>query len=305
MYEVVNVHYVDFPAFFKGDLDYVDPEEIVMVFDTSPSFAGVVEKVRSELNWMDQRDVVDLKGRYNVGFDHYIRWKMMPLKCENHWQAYKEIVLASQDKSLELFAVKRVGARVHIDLNRQPSTSDASSPVQHNEPRVNPESEVYDTRMSQPPLTQPLSPTLNNQYGEGDGDEGVGDETRADGDEAVDDEGDGDEAANDEFEGHEGEGYGMERCLHNHDIGDVEANCYEETMDHDIPYARSYALDSEDEGPDEEIDEDGLTAKEAKAFMNAFGRDHRTSLFSDLSLSDKAIVDGGTSKILGPRSFFQ
>lgn len=59
---------------------------------------------------MDQRDVVDLKGRYNVGFDHYIRWKMMPLKCENHWQAYKEIVLASQDKSLELFAIKKVGA---------------------------------------------------------------------------------------------------------------------------------------------------------------------------------------------------
>lgn len=45
MHEVVNVHYVDFPAFLKGDIDYVDPEEIVMVFDSSPSFADVVEKV--------------------------------------------------------------------------------------------------------------------------------------------------------------------------------------------------------------------------------------------------------------------
>ena len=99
-----------------------------------------------------------------------------------------------------------------------------------------------------------------------------------------------------EFEGDESEAY-----LYDHYVGDVEANCMEEDMDYEVPYNRSYAQDSEDEGPDEEIDEDGLTAKEANAFKKVIGRSHKTSLFRDLSLADKAIVDGGTSKILAPR----
>jgi hypothetical protein len=64
---------------------------------------------------------------------------------------------------------------------------------------------------------------------------------------------------------------------------------------------RAYTCDSEDDGPDEEIDEDGLTAKEAEAFKKVIGQDHGTSLFHDLSLAHKEIVDGGTSKILAPR----
>src|SRR5664279_196334 len=103
MSRIVNVHQVEFAEFSKGDVDYRDPDEIVMVFDTSPSLAEVVEKVRSDLNWRDKNDVVDLQGRYNVAFDQYIRWKMMPLDSEKRWEAYKVVVLASQDKSLELF----------------------------------------------------------------------------------------------------------------------------------------------------------------------------------------------------------
>jgi hypothetical protein len=99
----------------------------------------------------------------------------------------------------------------------------------------------------------------------------------------------------DEIEGDESEAY-----LHDHYVGDVEVNCMEEDMDHKIPYMRAYTCDSED-GPDEEIDEDGLTAKEAEASKKVIGREHRTSLFHDLSLAHKAIVDGGTSKILAPR----
>ena len=98
MSTIVNVHHVDFVAFSKGDVHDLDPEEIVIVFvTTSPSLADVIEKVRSELNWMDKNDIVHLKGRYNVGFGHYIRWKMMTLDSESHWQAYMEVVFASQD----------------------------------------------------------------------------------------------------------------------------------------------------------------------------------------------------------------
>jgi hypothetical protein len=58
----------------------------------------------------------------------------------------------------------------------------------------------------------------------------------------------------------------------------------------------------EDVGPDEDVDEDGLTAKDAKVHKKAAGWDHRPSLFRDPSLANKAIVDGGISKVLEPRS---
>jgi hypothetical protein len=59
-------------------------------------------------------------------------------------------------------------------------------------------------------------------------------------------------------------------------------------------------LDSDDDSP-EEVDEEGFTAKEAGSFKKAVCRDHRTSLFCDLRLTDKVVVDGGTSKLLGVR----
>ena len=79
----------------------------------------------------------------------------MPIDSKNHWEAYKAVVLASQDKSLELFATRKVGARRHIDLNLEASASERTSPGERDDPRVVAEPEVYDTRMSQPPLTQP------------------------------------------------------------------------------------------------------------------------------------------------------
>ena len=50
MARIVNVHHGDYASFLKRDNDYIDLHEIVVVFDTSPSIANVVEKVRSELN---------------------------------------------------------------------------------------------------------------------------------------------------------------------------------------------------------------------------------------------------------------
>ena len=95
MARIVNVHHVDYPAFEKGDAEYGDPEEVVLVFGTSPTLAEVVEEVRKELKWMDESEDVELVGRYNVGFGH-IRWKTMSLNSELRWQACKESVLASE-----------------------------------------------------------------------------------------------------------------------------------------------------------------------------------------------------------------
>ena len=155
---VVTAHHENFAGFSIGDIDYRDPKEVVMVFDTSPSFSDVVEKVRSELNWRDKNDVVQFQGRYNVSHGSYVPWKMMPVDSESRLEAYKAVVMDSRDKSFELFATKKIGARGHIDLNLEACASQGSSPVQHEEIRVDPEPEVYDTLLSQPPLTQPLKP---------------------------------------------------------------------------------------------------------------------------------------------------
>jgi hypothetical protein len=65
--------------------------------------------------------------------------------------------------------------------------------------------------------------------------------------------------------------------------------------------SQSHALDSKDEGPDEDVDEDGPTTKQDEAHNKAVDQGHRPSLFLDLSLVDKAIVDGGISRVLEPR----
>ena len=61
--------------------------------------------------------------------------------------------------------------------------------------------------------------------------------------------------------------------------------------------------DSNDEGPVNELDEDGLTEKEAEWYTQITGRDHKIPLFCDVSLADKAIVDGGMSKTIEARQF--
>ena len=51
------------------------------------------------------------------------------------------------------------------------------------------------------------------------------------------------------------------------------------------------------------MDEDGLTEKEAEWYTKFTGRDHKVPLFCDVSLADKAIVDGGMSKTIEARQF--
>ncbi|KAE8806964.1 hypothetical protein D1007_16830 [Hordeum vulgare] len=67
--------------------------------------------------------------------------------------------------------------------------------------------------------------------------------------------------ANDEHDDDENDG----TVLHENNLGDLDKYNLQETMDHSIPYSRGYASESGDEGPDEEVDEEGFTAKEAEA----------------------------------------
>ncbi|KAE8798371.1 hypothetical protein D1007_26467 [Hordeum vulgare] len=103
--------------------------------------------------------------------------------------------------------------------------------------------------------------------------------------------------ANDEHDDDENDG----NVLHDNNLGDLDKYNLQETMDHSIPYSRGYASESDDEGPDEEVDEEGFTAKEAEAFRKVLKRDHRTPLFEDLSLADEAVIDGGEGILFGVR----
>ncbi|KAE8795952.1 hypothetical protein D1007_29145 [Hordeum vulgare] len=103
--------------------------------------------------------------------------------------------------------------------------------------------------------------------------------------------------ANDEHDDDENDG----NVLHDNNLGDWDKYNLQETMDHSIPYLRGYASESDDEGPDEQVDEEGFTPKEAEAFGKVLKRDHRTPLFEDLSLADEVVVDGGEGILFGVR----
>ncbi|KAE8801126.1 hypothetical protein D1007_23340 [Hordeum vulgare] len=236
-----------------------DPDELDMVFDLCPSYGELLEQVRKDLNWMDPSDVVEFDGRHNVGFGMHIRWKTMRVNSEQRWLAYKDTVAESLDKALELFAIKTNVPNL-LDLNRVASSIVEAIPATINEEaNIEPLSCVYEANEEVNIEHEPLVET-NDEHG--------------------DDANDG-------------------NVLHDNNLGDLDKYNLQETMDHSIPYSRGYASESGDEGPDEEVDEEGFMAKEAEAFMNVLKRDHRTPLFEDLSLADEAVVDGGEGILFG------
>ncbi|KAE8815171.1 hypothetical protein D1007_07494 [Hordeum vulgare] len=54
-----------------------------------------------------------------------------------------------------------------------------------------------------------------------------------------------------------------------------------------------YGYDSDDEGPTEELDEDGFTTQENGIFKKVTGKGRGAPLLCDLTLAGKALVDGG------------
>ncbi|KAK1616029.1 hypothetical protein QYE76_021546, partial [Lolium multiflorum] len=152
-----------------------------------------------------------------------------------------------------------------VDARIELDLNRPSSPVQERSPPPMSQEEATQSPIVQSPIAQ--QPPLDNEYDEHD---------------------DGDDG----FE------------MNDNNVGDLDKYWTQEEMDHSIPYSRCYASDSDDDGPEEELDEDGLTAKEAERaeiFKKVTGRDIRIPLFRDVSLADGAVVDGGKSLLLGAR----
>jgi hypothetical protein len=179
----------------------------------------------------------------------------MHINSEQRWDAYKEVVAESLNKALELFAAKKIGATLHLDLNRSASQFDARSPPPNH----------------QEEMTDANSEQISKE------------------DKALEEE--NDECRDDEND--------IE--IHDHSVGDLDMYYTQKNMDHDIPYSRCYASYSDDDGPDEEVDEEGFTANEAEAHEKVLGRNHRIPLLRNLSLADEATVDGGEGIVLGLR----
>ena len=221
------------------------------MFEHSPTYAEVLRQVRIELNWMDPSDVVELEGRHNAGHGVHLRWKFLRINSELRWVAYKETVAESLDKSIELFATKKVDAHMELDLNQCDTIFNGRSPpIMNQDEVIEPPSSQHEVRET---LRQDEALRTNDEHG----------------DDGYDDDADGVD-------------------LHDNNVGDLDTYLEQESMDHDIPYSRCYASDSDDEGPDEEVDEEGFTVKEAEAHKKVLGHDHRNPLFRDLSLADEA-----------------
>ncbi|KAE8795197.1 Protease 2 [Hordeum vulgare] len=88
----------------------------------------------------------------------------------------------------------------------------------------------------------------------------------------------------------------VEEGFHGIDIGDLNAYIAQKEMDRELPSRRLYGYDLDDEGPQEELDEDGFTKEENQIHFELTGLKKRTHLFRDLSLAHKAVVDGGMRK---------
>lgn len=64
-------------------------------------------------------------------------------------------------------------------------------------------------------------------------------------------------------------------------------------MDRELPFRRLYGYDSDDEGPQEELDEDGFMKEENQIHFELTVLEKRTHFFRYLSLAHKVVVDGG------------
>ncbi|KAE8813100.1 Protease 2 [Hordeum vulgare] len=202
----------------------------------------------------------------------------MPITSDLHWDVYKEQFEKSDDKSIKLFATKVEPPWAEIDLNML-----VSSPMAD--------------RTSLPSVEQMITIDASNAYSQIESDvefhapnairpTPTREEYKVDviaSEEVIlkDVDGDFDE---------------VEEGFHGIDIGDLDAYIAQKEMDREIPFWRLYGYDSDDEGPQEELDEDGFTKEENQIHFELTGLEKITHSFRDLSLAHEAVVDGGMTK---------
>ena len=84
--------------------------------------------------------------------------------------------------------------------------------------------------------------------------------------------------------------YAEEEEIHYSPVGNLDVIVHQQDMDRSLPYNRMCGYGSDDEGPKEELDEDGLTAQENEIYKKVTGKERGPPLFRDVSLADNAFL---------------
>ena len=128
----------------SSGVEFVDMTCEVVFFPQSPSLCEVVVKVQEVLGWSEPSVALRLQGRYDAGGSRSYT-QMIPIKGNDEWELYKELVDNSEIKSLVIVAVKvdvtgRKRGRQILDLNKPPSVigTNNDGPCEHDAGRSQP-----------------------------------------------------------------------------------------------------------------------------------------------------------------------
>lgn len=75
---------------------------VTLVFQESPYFQTLLTRIKSTFGWNEAGVVVGMEGRSDVGLGSKVHALLMSISCDDDWDMYKEVVFASQVRSLEV-----------------------------------------------------------------------------------------------------------------------------------------------------------------------------------------------------------
>ena len=93
-----------------SDVDFGGMEVTVLLFRESPDFRTLLSRIKSTFGWDEPGVVVGLQGRYDAGVGCKVHACLVPILSDDDWDTYKDLVLASQVRSLEVAVERRIVA---------------------------------------------------------------------------------------------------------------------------------------------------------------------------------------------------
>ncbi|KAJ1278502.1 hypothetical protein BS78_04G084300 [Paspalum vaginatum] len=145
----------------SGNVEFEEMSELVFMFGRPPSFNDLFERVESSLSSSEEVTVLKIDGVIDVGSANGPRVKRIaPIRSESDWEAYKDIVMSSEVRSLDLIVMREFaeteGATNVFEITNEPSSGD-----------VGPQEEV-------PVSQEKLVPTQGTDCGEDGANESLG-----------------------------------------------------------------------------------------------------------------------------------
>ncbi|KAL6851636.1 hypothetical protein ACP4OV_020200 [Aristida adscensionis] len=110
----------------SGSVEFDGMSDEVLFFPSRfPTMAELIDRVKDRLGWTAESVVVKVEGRIDVGSSNGPRIQMMAgIGYESEWETYKEVVMASEVRVLDIVVRKEEMDSVPIpfDLHDSPIT---------------------------------------------------------------------------------------------------------------------------------------------------------------------------------------